>query len=283
MSTRTDQNLAQRGVRPGIQLGAMLVIGLAIGVVLGRVTAPTRPHHAQPINETASVPDTPSAPDMSGITAIVGQAKEFLDAKSGDELAAAGEIIGNASISDLLDWSRSPERVSRRIINEMSDYELVSTITSITKLDAEELRTYSDLRGYANRLSHIAMSGVITDDISPEFDHAAIDVVFATGASSRNGAEEPNLVFDEDTRKIYAVIPNDETSGGHVMVHWYRVDPPEIMLFDQYGVSPQDEYSYVWLKPPGGHWDEGEYRVEFFSGDENLTPMAAGNYRVIAE
>ena len=185
MSTRTDQNLAQRGVRPGIQLGAMLVIGLAIGVVLGRVTAPTRPHHAQPINETASVPDTPSAPDMSGITAIVGQAKEFLDAKSGDELAAAGEIIGNASISDLLDWSRSPERVSRRIINEMSDYELVSTITSITKLDAEELRTYSDLRGYANRLSHIAMSGVITDDISPEFDHAAIDVVFATGASSR--------------------------------------------------------------------------------------------------
>lgn len=276
---------ASRGSR-GIELGAALVIGLVLGGFFGRWTAPIPEPTAgagQRTEQTAvKAPDDRSGPGVGAISGLIGQAEEFMGSEQGQGFTAAREIISNASVSDLLDWGRSPENVTRRIINEMSDDELISTITSVTKIDPEDLQEVGDLRDYANRLSRIALSGVITPDIATEFDGVEVDVVFATDASSSRGAEDPSAQFPDDTRKIYAVIPNVGDVGTEVMVHWYQIDPPRNMLFDQYRVSPGDEYSYVWLKSPDGRWSEGEYRVEFFSADEFLTPIASGTYRVVA-
>ncbi len=276
--------------RPAVALVATLIIGFALGLITGRFTAPgpdvtsTAPGVATTDAKKKTKKKEDDGPGLGMIAGLAKQAEDFIDS-SGDAqgLGAVSDILSHASMSDILDWNRNPEEVSGRIINEMSDDELVSTITSITKVSPEQLGEYSDLRDYANRLSHIAMSGMITDDISDEFTDVDLSVEFATDASSSRGPEDPATVFAEDTRKIYAVIPNPGDIGGNVMVHWYQVDQPRKLLLDQYRISPKDNFSYVWLKAPNRRWTEGQYRVEFFSADEFLAPLASGTYRVVAE
>lgn len=264
------------------QIVASLIIGLIVGGFVGRMTAPSVESALPPAapDQLAKDKTAPSS-GIGDVVKLVGQAEDYLNTE-GEGLSAIGDILTSASMSDLLNWGRAPEMVSRSIINEMSDEELVSTITSITKIRSEDLDEISDLRDYAGRLSHIAMSGIITPTIADEFDNTTVSVEFGSGASSSRGAEEASLQFEVNTRKIYAVIPNLESSGDNVMVHWYRVDQPENLLFDQYKVSSGDDYSYVWLKSRGG-WAPGDYRVEFFSADEDLAPLASGTYRVVSE
>jgi hypothetical protein len=258
-----------------IQLSLSLLVGILIGGVAGRMTAPIT-------TTPTAVKEQPAKPkqDIRSVAKMVKKAEEAIEASDGGGLGVVGDILNAASVSDLLDWGSAPERVSSRIINEMSDDELISTITSITKIDSDALAEVSDLRDYANRLTHIAMSGIITPEISDEFADVDVSVEFATDASSSGGAEDPRFVFDQNARKIYAVIPNAGIGAENVMVHWYRVDQPENLLFDQYRVSPDDDYSYVWLKAPNREWQPGTYRVEFFSSDELVTPLASGTYSV---
>jgi hypothetical protein len=262
-----------------VQLSVTLLLGLLIGVFVGRWTAPSdntvRPRQAE-------VPKPASKQELGDLARLAKGVKDAIGNDAGFGLAAVGEILSAASVSDLLDWGSAPENVSRRIINEMSDDELVSTITSITKITPNELGEVSDLRDYANRLSHIGMSGVFTPGLDDNFGHETLEVEFSTRANKASGARDPEQEFAGDTRRIYAVIPNNDASGENLMVHWYRIDQPKIMLFDQYRVSPSDDYSYVYLKSPG-EWTSGEYRVEFFSADEHLTPIAAGNYYIREE
>lgn len=259
-----------------LQLIVTLAIGLMLGGALGRWTAPSPDPAATPGEQVTA----PSPGIISEIAKNIQNAG-LPGAEKG--LAAVGEIIAAASVSDILDWGRAPENVSRRIINEMSDDELITTITSITMITADELAEISDLRDYANRLSHIAMSGVITPDIADTFGHDTATVEFSTKANKSSGADDPRYEFYDDARRIYAVIPNNEDSTSTIMVHWYRIDQPEILLFDRYRVSPTDNYSYVWLKGPSGPWPSGEYRAEFYSADEDLTPIASGTYRILED
>lgn len=278
-----------QGGRPTILLAATLIIGFGLGILVGRVTAPERA--AQPTDAGAAVAkrvaekeEKSEGPGLGVIAGLAKQAEDFIE--SSDEakgLAAMGDLLSHASMTDILDWSRDPQQVTGRIINEMSDEELTSLITSVIQVTPEQLGEYADVRDYANRLSHIAMSGMITDDISEEFDGIDLQVTFATDASSSRGPEDPSTTFPEDTRKIYAVIENAGDVGRNIMVHWYRVDQPQKLLFDQFRVSPNDNYSYVWLKRPDRRWEAGEYRVEFFSADEFLAPIASGTYRVVAQ
>ena len=259
-----------------VQMSASLVVGLILGGLVGRWTAPSSATDPglDKLTQQESL-----KPTLSEIADLASGMRDATGTEAGQKLEAMGEILGAVKATDLLDWGRAPENVSRRIINEMSDDELVTTITSITKITAEELGEISDLRDYANRLTHIAMSGVITPDISDTFGHESLEVEFSTTANKASGATDPSFEFDEEARRIYAVIPNSESAGETLMVHWYRVDQPENLLFDRYRVSPSDDYSYVWLKSPG-RWTPGEYRVEFFSADEYLSPIASGTYNI---
>jgi len=278
-------------VRPAIAFAATLVIGFVLGLVTGRVTAPGSGDRAPAIgnddiaqDERADPKPDESGPGLATIAGLAQQAEEYIensDPSSG--LAAVGEILSHAKVTDFLDWSSDPEKVTGRIINEMSDEELTSTITSLVNVSSEDLGEYSDLRDYANRLTDIALSGLITEDSSEDFADIDLTVQFGTDASSSRGAEDPSNAFPHKTRKIYAVIENPSGMTGSVMVHWYRTDQRQKLLLNQYKISPKDNYSYVWLKRPNRRWEEGEYRVEFYSADEFLAPIASGTYRVFAE
>ncbi len=264
-----------------VQISASLLIGLVIGGFVGRWTAPPTSSERDPALSSTS--ENRPGPGLGAVTKMVAKARKAIGSDGGGGLAAVGEIISNASVSDFADWGRAPEAVSRRIINEMSDDELISTITSMTKITAEDLTGYPDLRDYANRLTQIAMSGIITDELAEDFGYDSPEIQFATGANKSTGARDPQLRFQQDTRKIYAVIPTGGDSSDRLMVHWYRIDQRENLLFDQYQVSPSDDYSYVWLKSPAGRWAPGEYRVQFFTADESLSPIATGTYHIVGE
>ena len=190
-----------------IQISISLLVGLGVGILVGRWTAPSG------IVDPSSVPPgNSSSPGLGDVANLVGKARKAIESDGGAGLGAVGDILGNASVGDLIDWGRAPENVSRRIINEMSDDELISTITSITKLTSEDLSDYSDLRSYANRMVHIAMSGIITDELDEDFDYDAPQVEFATGANKSTGARDPQAQFEPGVRKIYAVIPSSNIS-----------------------------------------------------------------------
>ena len=63
------------------------------------------------------------------------------------------------------------------------------------------------------------------------------------------------------------------------MIRWLRTDRPQILLFERHPITPGDAYSYVWLRPKDG-WEPGQYQVDVYSADEEVTSLAQGRYTV---
>jgi hypothetical protein len=131
--------------------------------------------------------------------------------------------------------------------------------------------------GFAYRLSEIAMSGIVEPD---EEDDEQAPTVFFTRTPERN---DPKAVgrhsFGSDEHRIYAVFERGGYNGEQIMVKWFRTDKPEILLFGRYPVTPDQEFSWVWLEKREG-WDHGRYQVDVFSGNEAMTPIARGQFTV---
>jgi hypothetical protein len=53
-----------------------------------------------------------------------------------------------------------------------------------------------------------------------------------------------------------------------------------VFVLQRYRVSAGDRYSFVWLKRPQG-WDPGNYEVEVYAANDELTPLAWGRYSVV--
>ena len=103
-------------------------------------------------------------------------------------------------------------------------------------------------------------------------DHA--DVIMATkkeqSASNTNYAQGG----------IASVLaPTDSFDQDRVMVKWYRRDSPEILLLQRYPIVRGDDHGHVWFEPDRG-WEQGSYKVDVYSGDESMTLLASGSYRV---
>lgn len=253
-------------------LGIGLGIGLALGIWIG--SAPSQPEADA---EHLLAEEERSAAAREGSSrAARWRAQILADALT--SLMEAQRPGAREAIEDLLRLGDGAEELSRLVIDEMSDRELIAAITSFTALTRRDLDEVSDLRRYAHRLTEIAMSGVVTDPLPTPF--GASGVRFATSANTLDGAVDPSDVFRPEARKIYAVFPSERYDDGHVVVHWYHSDDPELLLFDRYLVTPGDAFSYVWLDRPRG-WEPGEYRVEVYTGDEELRALAVGSYRVV--
>jgi hypothetical protein len=154
----------------------------------------------------------------------------------------------------------------------MSDRDLESVLASMIHLSREEIEEVGDLRTFANRLADIAMEDTLMPtDAAAGGEH----VVFTTGPE-RDGTRSQ---FDAGETRIYAVFPTDYFDQEKVMVKWYRRDHPEILLLQRYPVVAGDQYGHVWLEPNRG-WEQGQYKVDIYSGDESMGLLASGNYSV---
>ncbi len=259
--------------RTSSALAIGLGIGLALGIWIG--SSASQPEVDPNAEHLLAEDERTAAAREGGSRAARWRAQILADALT--SLIEARRPVAREAIGDLLRLGDGAEELSRLVIDEMSDRELISAITSFTALTRTDLDEVSDLRRYAHRLTEIAMSGVVTDPLPTPFGTSGVR--FATSANTLDGAVDPRGVFDPEDRKIYAVFPSERYEYGHVVVHWYHSGDPELLLFDRYLVKPGDEFSYVWLERPRG-WEPGEYRVEVYSGDEELRALAVGSYRI---
>ncbi len=182
-----------------------------------------------------------------------------LDGLLGQQLdAASAELIGG-------------------FIAGMSELELIDSVSSTALFSEAELEEISDVRGFAERLASIALSGVVTPAaaIPPQ----AMLVEFSTSVEPDNTPTAPGEVFGSDSDRIYAVFPTDQYGSDSVLVKWQRLDQPELLVFDRYPIGAIDRDSYVWLSQPEG-WSEGAYEVTIYAAEESLEPIAVGSYQV---
>ncbi len=62
------------------------------------------------------------------------------------------------------------------------------------------------------------------------------------------------------------------------MVKWSHLESGRILALSQHRVSREDP---VWAwNDPAGDWLEGTYRVDVYSSDDSMLPLARGEYIV---
>lgn len=179
-----------------------------------------------------------------------------------------------AMVGEASEGGRS--QIVEGVISTLSDQDLQSIIASAVHLSPDEIDEVRDLRGFSERLAEIAME----DTLQPTNDGAGTAYVVFT--SSRPMGDVDSIArqqFNSDEHRIYAVFQTESFERNTVMIKWYRRDQPKILLFQRYSIVPGEPHGFVWHRPSGG-WEQGQYEVSIYSGDEAMTPLASGNYTV---
>lgn len=250
------------------RVASIWVVGLlasAVGFALGRATAPAPPTTPAP---TQRVADTESGPH-----AEAGQASDAGAPIPIDRESLEGFLgMGKRAIS----FGADPNALVRVAVDEMSDDQLISLITSLTDYERDELEDVQDMRAFVNRLADIALDGTLVpaENLPPDLAH----IEFALEVQADNSAVDPTARFRSDDSRIYAVFETDELGGEEVFAKWVRAEDGEVLLFGRYRIEPGDDFSYVWLDRPGSTWEPGSYRVDFYTSDENLDLLASGSH-----
>ncbi len=262
---------------------ALLVV-FAAGLGLGRLTAPdqattpagTGTHAVAPERKSAPppvpVPTAPTSPTVAAAGSSV--AEEALD-----------RVLANTGLSDPraalerygFNWRGEVEPAVDFVIDQMSDDELMSVISSLTNLTESEVSSVRDLREFASRLSSVAFDGVFSE---PEPSAPEVGAVtFSTRVTPENAAEQASENFEVGDDRIYAVFPSEGYRHDKVLAKWYRRDRPALLMLETHAIDPDDNLSYVWFKPDAG-WEPGEYGVEFYTTDDDVEQIATGYYTV---
>jgi hypothetical protein len=179
-------------------------------------------------------------------------------------------------IRRLAQWGGDPTEVVEVVIQAMSHRELRSALTSLTDLTDEDLDEIRDLHTFARRISEVAMDGIMSSGGPEDITMAGVEFSRSVDELNTSGQREDRFATDE---RIYAVFPSEEYRGGEIFVKWYRADDPKILLFERMPIQEGSESNYVWLEPDG-EWPEGEYKVEFYSADEEMAKVAVGRYQI---
>lgn len=242
--------------------------GLAVGACLGQLDA-------LGVDDAQATPVPSPAPAPQGIELDSDSEKADLETALMESWSSSLRLAARVNSLEALVEAMSAPDVSQAVqssISQMSERELESVLASMIHLSREEIEEVGDLRAFANRLAEIAMEDTLMPtDTTAEGGH----VVFTTSPER----DEARGQFDAGESRIYAVFPTDYFDQEKVMVKWYRRDNPEILLLQRYPIVAGDQYGHVWLEPNRG-WEQGQYKVDIYAGDETMGLLASGNYSV---
>ena len=252
-----------------------VVVAFSLGLGTGWLTSGVGPGVREPIQAEVHSPASITDARAQGFG---GQAKPGSKAAQSEVLDALIDKAGDDPRADLIRtlarFSSDPARVLGVIIDTMSDRELTASISSLTDIAPEKVKESGDSKAYARRLAELAMEGLL--QVQGTEGPILKNVTFSEEGAG--AAEEPTRLtnFSGDGR-ILATFPMGDYGRDEVFVKWTRVDDPKIMLFNHYPIKSDAETNYVWMRPKEG-WDPGEYRVDFYTADDSLTPIAGGWY-----
>ena len=137
---------------------------------------------------------------------------------------------------------------------------------------AYQLESFDDPRRFVRRLSEVAMNGIITPPIAEPPAYG--EVIFKRAAAE---AEATNA-FNGSDKTIFAVFDSSGYRDTRVLVKWYHERSGSIVLFRQFEIGAGDS-NYIWIDNGNG-FEDGEYRVEIYRIDEQLSLLSRGEYRV---
>lgn len=254
-----------------------IVIAFSVGLWTGLRTSGGGAKGPVPMQPVVNRPDPlAQVPAPGEIVSPRSRAErqEMLDAL----IDEAGDDPRAELLRSLAGFSSDPARLLGIIIDTMSDRELTASISSLTDIAAEKVTESGDPKAYARRLAELAMEGLlqVQSDPSPSVKN----VTFSEEVVGTAGRPTTLTNFSGDGR-ILATFPMGDYGRDEVFVKWTRVDDPKILLFNHYPIKSDAETNYVWMRPEDG-WDPGEYRVDFYTADDSLTPIAGGWYVVDA-
>lgn len=256
---------------------AVLFVGIGIGWVVGRLQGSTSVVESLATAEVASE-------EASG-RGLPSAAPSIDSAPKADSLALAYELATRInSLESLLAAAEErqiePEAMIEAAISQLSDGQIRAGLGPVVRLSEEELSEIEDIPAYAARLAHVAMEGMVesADDDAPS-DVASAEVSFARELDRRDPESLAESDFAVDAGRIYAVFEVGDFPGQKVVIKWYRSDGPELLLFRHYRLSPDNDFSWVWLDRKNG-WTPGRYRVDVLSGDEAVERIASGRFMI---
>lgn len=226
--------------------------------------------------------DRPGPAADARVQGAGGQANRDSKAAQKEALDALVDEAGDDPRADLLRtlarFSSDPAQVLGIIIDTMSDRELAASISSLTEIAPEKIEESDDPKAYARRLAELAMEGLL--QVQGTDGPTLKNVTFSEEAAGVVDGPAELTRFSGDGR-ILATFPMGDYGQDEVFVKWTRVDDPKIMLFNHYPIKANADTNYVWMRPKEG-WDPGEYRVDFYTADDTLTPIAGGWYMIDA-
>jgi hypothetical protein len=251
------RNLRKLSFRTAYVL-AFLFIGIALGLML--VHRPSTPTEFQ----VQSPAGANLGPGHSHAGAIL-ESKETKPSMSspGDQKA---------------DYSEPSIHHNARRIRENS---LVSLISESTGITPEDIPPTLSIQDFAAQVAAIATKDIWTarEGGSLPEDSTVTDVRFGTSPRPPEPPASPRTRFSTFDTRIFAVFDTSAYAYPSVLLKWWRVDRPELIVLQKCEIDPHAASNYVWYNNKDG-WPNGQYRVEVYSLGESFRMMSSGQYEV---
>jgi hypothetical protein len=158
---------------------------------------------------------------------------------------------------------------------------LSSLLYEFTQITPEDIPPTLSIQEFTADVAAIATKDIWTAKgrgSVPE-DPTVTDIRFGTSPRQSESTELPRTGFSTYDTRIYAVFDTSAYAHPSVLVKWYRIDQPELLILQTYEIDPHAVYNYVWYKTKEG-WPTGQYRVEVYSLGESFRMMSSGQYEV---
>jgi hypothetical protein len=261
--------MVSQATRTRVHLGLALAVGLEVGFAAGQLDAPP----AAPTSSLDAVASTPTAHGEESLRAMSTPASTAALPEGIRELVGLGEG-SEAAVRAALRFSDDPDALVASVVDGMTRGELELALVTLTGCTRGELEAVRDLHRYAKSYASIAMSGILTD---APVDAGPNEIEFAARFADTFESGPPRTVFDSSNSRLFGVFELDSGLEGDLVAKWYRVDEPELLMFEQVPVLSRDGEAFVRFDRPEG-WPEGDYRLEVYAPGEEFELIAAGDY-----
>lgn len=163
----------------------------------------------------------------------------------------------------------------------LEEEDILGLMQNFVKIKSDDIPTHMSIEDFTIKLLDIAGNNIINlNQNNSERQPVSSETIKFSTSVHDNVAIDPRVVFNMRESKIFATFNTGNVTDNFVLAKWYRTDSPEIIFFDKVPIDPNAETNSVWLDSKGQS-KSGQYKVEVYSFNDGLDPIASGEYSVI--
>jgi len=166
----------------------------------------------------------------------------------------------------------------------LSDDALILVLKNFANIDVADIPQNVTVTDFVARFAEIAAKDLLLSSqcgfaFTEPSDFPNKPVLFDTTTGRKGVPLNPRTVFSQNEGSIYAIFDTTDYPYHQVLAKWIDVESSRVYLMDKIKVKPMTAYNHIAfdLSSP---WPQGQYIVEIYSLDNNLSLMASGQYEV---